>query len=293
MSADMALLNRSGTQKTQKSTTTAATATSSFLPELNSTPPMPTFQKPDMGTPTPTRKLEQSDLETEDITPTRGRQLGFVSGAPANVMLSIDAFVSRRSLNDLPMTADAEAPLVSDMFANFASGDRTNRSPASTNASRVPLLARVKPKATTALKDRIGETPPLPKGWNSKHDYAIVYLDVFEYGLSEIVKKMRTAFPELCGILTPAMIDKRFRQLDQDVLCDYWRRAMIAKEEKDTERKEHRKKKQRETSHQKENHTLKSAPSTMTLTGLEADGLHSENKAASSTASLRHVSPST
>lgn len=65
----MPLVDRTNTQRTQRSTTTAATATSSFLPELNSTPPMPTFQKPDMATPSPMCNVKKQE---ENTTPTRG-----------------------------------------------------------------------------------------------------------------------------------------------------------------------------------------------------------------------------
>lgn len=68
----MPLVDRTNTQRTQRSTTTAATATSSFLPELNSTPPMPTFQKPDMATPAPVCNVKKEELVGENTTPTRG-----------------------------------------------------------------------------------------------------------------------------------------------------------------------------------------------------------------------------
>lgn len=38
------------------------------------------------------------------------------------------------------------------------------------------------------------------------------------------------------GILTPAMIDKRLRQLDQDVSIVYWRDALSRSDERDREK---------------------------------------------------------
>lgn len=41
--------------------------------------------------------------------------------------------------------------------------------------------------------------------------------------------KLRRCFPELRGVLTPLMIDKRLRILDQNVDLDYWRTGLNAK----------------------------------------------------------------
>jgi hypothetical protein len=48
-------------------------------------------------------------------------------------------------------------------------------------------------------------------------------LDSRNYSHSAIVAKLRRVFPELRGTLTPLMIDKRLRILDQNVELDYWR----------------------------------------------------------------------
>jgi hypothetical protein len=72
------------------------------------------------------------------------------------------------------------------------------------------------------LIDRVGETPPLPPNWTGQHDRAICILDARNYTHTGIVAKIRRAFPNIRGTLTPAMIDKRLRQLDQNVYVDYW-----------------------------------------------------------------------
>lgn len=56
-----------------------------------------------------------------------------------------------------------------------------------------------------------------------------------------IVAKLRRVFPELRGTLTPLMIDKRLRILDQNVELDYWRinsRAIATSAKADTEVRE-------------------------------------------------------
>ncbi|KAI4802535.1 hypothetical protein E4T45_11194 [Aureobasidium sp. EXF-8846] len=70
-------------------------------------------------------------------------------------------------------------------------------------------------------------TPPLPKEWNGTHDHAMCVLDTCNYSLNAIVKKLRTAFPELSKApLTPNMVDKRLRVLDQNPDIDYFRTGL-------------------------------------------------------------------
>ena len=77
--------------------------------------------------------------------------------------------------------------------------------------------------ATSIFNDRFQETPSLPPSWSSVHDRAICVLDARNYSLPAIVIKVRRTFPELAGLtLTPAMVDKRLRILDQRVELDYW-----------------------------------------------------------------------
>ena len=66
-------------------------------------------------------------------------------------------------------------------------------------------------------------------------DRAICILDASEYTLPNIISKVRRVFPELNGTLTPAMIDKRLRQLDQIPELDYWAIG-LAKNEKQQRR---------------------------------------------------------
>ena len=56
-----------------------------------------------------------------------------------------------------------------------------------------------------------------------QHDKAICLLDSRNYSHATIVAKLRRVFPELQGTLTPLMVDKRLRILDQNVELDYWR----------------------------------------------------------------------
>lgn len=71
---------------------------------------------------------------------------------------------------------------------------------------------------------RFPATPPLPPKWTVVHDRAICVLDACDYSLTSMIKKMRSAFPELAGsVLTPVMVDKRLRTLDQNVDVDFFR----------------------------------------------------------------------
>ena len=74
--------------------------------------------------------------------------------------------------------------------------------------------------------DGVEDTPPLPRGWSEQHDRAICMLDARMYSLPAIVSKIRRAYPGLRGVLTPAMVDRRLRVLDQDVEIDYWRAGL-------------------------------------------------------------------
>lgn len=159
-----------------------------FLPEMQSTPPMPTFQKPNMETPTPLRRGRGDDETTPSRTQAGRRSVMH------NDELGIDRISGSASL--------------------------------------------MRPKgayATTPLADRIGETPNLPRGWSQQLDRAICILDASDYTLPAIVAKVRRVFPELNGTLTPAMIDKRLRQLDQIPELDYWAIG-LAKNEKQQRR---------------------------------------------------------
>ncbi|KAK0364708.1 hypothetical protein LTR59_010995 [Friedmanniomyces endolithicus] len=100
----------------------------------------------------------------------------------------------------------------------------TFRKPAAmTPRSPAPRPAALGSRASLTLLDRVEDTPPLPGGWTPQHDLAICVLDARNYSLPGIVTKIRRTFPSLHGILTTAMIDKRLRQLDQDIEIDYWR----------------------------------------------------------------------
>ncbi|KAI5210494.1 hypothetical protein E4T39_00036 [Aureobasidium subglaciale] len=87
------------------------------------------------------------------------------------------------------------------------------------------------PNSTLSASDtttyRFPPTPPLPAQWNSTHDHAMCVLDTCNYSLNAIIKKLRSAFPELLtSPLTQAMIDKRLRVLDQNPEIDYFRTGL-------------------------------------------------------------------
>lgn len=74
---------------------------------------------------------------------------------------------------------------------------------------------------------RFSPTPPLPEEWTNTHDHAMCVLDTCDYSLDAIIKKLRSAFPELANSpLTQVMIDKRLRVLDQNPDIDYFRTGL-------------------------------------------------------------------
>lgn len=95
---------------------------------------------------------------------------------------------------------------------------------------------KARASTTTALKDRIGDTPPLPEAWNHRHDKALCVLEFRNYSYNAMVSKMRRAYPELEGVLTSTAIEKRLRQLDQDVEIKYWQEAIEAMDREEEKR---------------------------------------------------------
>ncbi|KAI7621394.1 hypothetical protein KC343_g8038 [Hortaea werneckii] len=172
---------RSNTMKT--SSTLNCTNTTTFLPELTSTPPMPTFQKPSL---LPSPRQEPLTRETKE-----------------NKLPPHHSF----SLTPSPTHDTRPAP----QLLPIADPGR--------------LLTTPGPKPHPVFVDGVEETPPLPTGWTQHHDRAICVLDAKGYSLPTIVNHLRKSFPrDLRGsVLTPAMVDKRLRVLDQDVEIDYWR----------------------------------------------------------------------
>lgn len=121
-----------------------------------------------------------------------------------------------------------------------SSSDKENvPPPRCTSSNSAPLLSNGTSKAngktpespkrprifhnTSIFNDRFLDLPPLPESWAAQHDRAICLLDSRNYSHAAIVAKLRKVFPELRGTLTPLMIDKRLRILDQNVEVDYWR----------------------------------------------------------------------
>ncbi|GAB7327031.1 hypothetical protein MBLNU13_g10968t2 [Cladosporium sp. NU13] len=120
---------------------------------------------------------------------------------------------------------------------NSPSSDKENiPPPRCTSSNSAPLLnSKAKGKVpespkrphifhtTSIFNDRFLDLPPLPDSWTTEHDRAICWLDSKNFSHPTIVAKMRRAYPGLRGTLTPLMIDKRLRILDQNVELDYWR----------------------------------------------------------------------
>ncbi|KAI7259814.1 hypothetical protein KC345_g10218, partial [Hortaea werneckii] len=173
--------SRSNTMKT--SSTLNCTTTTNFLPELTSTPPMPTFQKPSLF-PSPRKEALTRESKEKNLPPHHSFSL---TPSPTH---------------DTP--PPPQLPPIADPGR---------------------LLTTPGPKPNPVFVDGLEETPPLPAAWTQHHDRAICVLDAKGYSLPTIVNHLRKSFPrDLRGsILTPAMVDKRLRVLDQDVEIDYWR----------------------------------------------------------------------
>jgi hypothetical protein len=111
-------------------------------------------------------------------------------------------------------TSSSSAPILSN--SRRPNGKEAESSSASPKRPRIF-------HTTSIHNDRFLDLPPLPDAWNVQHDKAICLLDSRNYSHATIVAKLRRVFPELQGTLTPLMIDKRLRILDQNVELDYWR----------------------------------------------------------------------
>ncbi|KAF2154731.1 hypothetical protein K461DRAFT_291650 [Myriangium duriaei CBS 260.36] len=87
--------------------------------------------------------------------------------------------------------------------------------------TKTPDAAGRPPSRSHGNKD---DFTPLPIRWAVAHDRAICVLDARGYDLVQSIRKLKRAFPELVGCcITPGMVDRRLRTLDQIVDCDYWR----------------------------------------------------------------------
>ncbi|GAB7345383.1 hypothetical protein MBLNU457_3727t2 [Dothideomycetes sp. NU457] len=105
------------------------------------------------------------------------------------------------------------------------------RSKASSSSLRPGEIRPRSPNPANAsimrMDDRPKATPPLPADWTIVHDRAICVLDARGYTLEQSISKLRRAFPELTGsVITPMMIDKRLRILDQNPEIDYFKVGM-------------------------------------------------------------------
>jgi len=69
---------------------------------------------------------------------------------------------------------------------------------------------------------------PLPPQWSRHHDRAICFMDASsDCSLTSIVSNIKRSYPELAmARLTPGMIEKRLKVLDQNIYVDYWGLAL-------------------------------------------------------------------
>lgn len=207
-----------------------------FLPTLHSTPPMPTFQKPGMRpcaslTSTPSshiiRRVFTPGSSSDDIAfdPLHSHPLMSTTTSPDASSRATDPqppiFARRRenirSENERPrrIYIPHRSPETIDGYERETASGAT--------PSHIFYSRGSKAYTTTPLIDRIPDTPPFPNPWNTDMDRLICKLDVRGYDHARIVKKVRQQYPQLGGVLTASMIDRRLRQLDQDIEIDYWR----------------------------------------------------------------------
>ncbi|KAG9558806.1 hypothetical protein KCU79_g8681, partial [Aureobasidium melanogenum] len=125
-------------------------------------------------------------------------------------------------------------PLTRQSTANNLTAPSTGPSNVQSSESKHSFATHEAPSPAVELSSasettiyRFPPTPSLPKEWNGTHDHAMCVLDTCNYSLNAIVKKLRSAFPELSrSPLTPTMVDKRLRVLDQNPDIDYFRTGL-------------------------------------------------------------------
>jgi hypothetical protein len=187
------------TQSTYSDTTNITNGYTTFLPELYSTPPMPSFQKPHPGGVVTTRNAaDTSSFPRQNRVSNRTETLGLLE-------------------NKLPLQTHTKINAQSPITKRTTLG-RDVSSLLSSTTTRV--RTRIAPFPPQDHHDR--PIPPLPSNWTQQHDKAICILDVKNYSHPAMIVKLRRTFPSLCGPLTPVMIDKRLQQLDQNVELDYY-----------------------------------------------------------------------
>ena len=82
-------------------------------------------------------------------------------------------------------------------------------------------------QSSVRVDEHISTLLPLPTSWNAQHDRAICALDAQDHSIFNIVAQMYSAFPDLHGQLAAEMVDRRLRQLDQNVDLNYWREEIL------------------------------------------------------------------
>lgn len=131
---------------------------------------------------------------------------------------------SRATLVDCsaPLTSASPSSVTADHGNNYS---RPSTAPPSILKESVPIPFN--PSLPAYVLDRIHPCIPLPSAWNCEHDQYIASLDVQDYHLPAIVRRLKQRFPELQSeCVTPGMVDKRLRILDLRVDWQGWKRAI-------------------------------------------------------------------
>lgn len=217
--------------------TTPTAGMTSFLPTLHSTPPMPTFQKPGMHpreSPSPTKNITHRPLTRDNINATfpphpksETTMSTFSKADDRTTDPKPPVFQRRRDANNIG--ENAPPPRIYIPHRSPETIDGTWPTPGASN-SRVSYYRNSQAYTTTPFIDRVTDTPPLPAGWNEYFDRLICKIDALGYDHTRIVQEVRQLYPHVRGVLTPAMVDKRLRQLDQNIEIDYWRAGMQSKD---------------------------------------------------------------
>lgn len=95
-----------------------------------------------------------------------------------------------------------------------------------TSFSSIRPVSNLAPAATsyTYSAPKMLPVGSLPQFWTIECDRFVCRLDAEDVPLSRIVALVKKEFQPLKLVtLTPGMVDKRLRMLDQDVSIDYWK----------------------------------------------------------------------
>lgn len=225
-----------------------------FLPTLHSTPPMPTFQKPGMhprGSPasTPTSNIFRRPVKSNNNDE-------YDDDIAFDPLHSHPIMSTSKSDSADGQATDPQPPVFARRRNDYESGHKSpkriyipHRSPETPDGyelagssgdslSHVFYSRGSKAYTTTPLIDRVPDSPSLPAAWNPTLDRLICQADALGLDHQKIVSKVRQRYPQLTGVLTASAIDRRLRQLDQDIEIDYWQVGLRAKDASEARKRE-------------------------------------------------------